>query len=115
MPSSTLVWRTLWRDKDLGCNGIGLSFFMVNLSTYLLEQLRTRSGDVGVNDLKCYYRGQRYVFEIIKCLPDIPDAITCARLIEQLSGLGCIHSPGKSASNLETCGLKAGFARSRLE
>jgi len=87
--------------KTSVANGIGLSFFMVNLSTYLLEQLRTRSGDVGVNDLKCYYRGQRYVFEIIKCLPDIPDAITCARLIEQLSGLGCIHSPGKSASNLE--------------
>jgi putative transposase len=82
-------------------NGIGLSFFLVNLSTYLLEPFRTRFGDASVNDLKCYYRGRHYAVEIIKCLPDSPDAITCVRLIEQISRIGCIHSPGKSGPNLE--------------
>jgi putative transposase len=87
--------------KTAVANGIGLSFFMVNLATYLLEPLRARFAEAGVNDLKCYYRGRHYAAQIIKCLPDRPDAITCVRLAEQLSRLGCIHSPGKSAPNLE--------------
>jgi putative transposase len=87
--------------KTSVANGIGLSFFMVNLATYLLEPFRARFGEAGVNDLKCYYRGRHYALEMLKCLPESPDAITCVRLIEQISRFGCIHSPGKSAPNLE--------------
>ena len=41
-------------------NAVGLSFFMVNLSSYLLGHLRTSYPDAGVNDLKSYNRGRYY-------------------------------------------------------
>jgi hypothetical protein len=78
-------------------NSVGLAFFMGNLSSYLLSSLRERSPEVGVSDLKSYYRGRRYVLEALKCLPEYAEAIVCSRLLEQVSRLGCIHSRQKHA------------------
>ena len=82
-------------------NAVGLSFFMVNLSTYLLGHLRTSYPGAGVNDLKSYNRGRHYVVEIIKLLPEKPDVITCSRLIEQVSRLGFIHPMARSDADLK--------------
>jgi putative transposase len=82
-------------------NAVGLSFFMVNLSTYLLGHLRTSFPGSGVNDLKSYYRGRHYVAEILKLLPEKPDGITCSRLIAQVSSLGFIHPMARSDADLD--------------
>ena len=82
-------------------NAVGISFFMVNLSTYLLGHLRTSYPGAGVNDLKSYNRGRHYVVEIIKLLPEKPDVITCSRLIEQVSRLGFIHPMARTDADLK--------------
>ena len=66
---------------------------MVNLSRYLLREMREEYPDAGITDLKASYRGRRYVLEMIKTLPEKPEAVICDRIIEQISRLGCIHSP----------------------
>lgn len=82
-------------------NAVGLSFFLVNLSTHLLSHLRTSYPGAGVNDLKSYYRGERYVAEILKLLPEKPDGITCSWLIEQVCSLGFIHPMARSDPDLK--------------
>ena len=82
-------------------NAVGLSFFMVNLSTHMLGHFRNSYPGAGVNDLKSYYRGRRYATEIIKLLPEKPDAITCSNLLNEICNLGFIHSPANKGSNLE--------------
>ena len=72
-------------------NAVGLSFFMVNFSRYLLEHLHTICPGAGVNDLKSYYRGRYYVHEMLKFVPEKPDAITLTRIVEHVCRLGCIH------------------------
>ncbi len=59
-------------------NGIGLSFFLVNLTTYLLEDFRRFTPGAGIVDLKSFYRGRHYLESLLKMLPDRPDGITCA-------------------------------------
>jgi len=78
-------------------NSVGLAFFMGNLSGHLLKSLREGNPAAGISDLKSYYRGRRYVLEVLKYLPEIADAIVCSRLMEQVSRLGCIHSWGRAA------------------
>ncbi len=78
-------------------NSVGLAFFLGNLSGYLLKSLREQFPEAGVSDLKSYYRGRRYVLEVLKYLPEIAEGIVCSRLMEQVSRLGCIHSSGKAA------------------
>ena len=51
-------------------NAVGLSFFMVNLSTYLLGHLRASYPGAGVNDLKSYCRARHYIAEILKFVPE---------------------------------------------
>lgn len=79
-------------------NSAGLAFFMGNLSAYLLGSLRERFPDAGVSDLKSYYRGRRYVAEVLKCLPHFAEAIVCSQVMERVSRLGCIHSSQKHAA-----------------
>jgi len=72
-------------------NAVGLSFFMVNLSTYLLDGLRASYPGAGVNDLKSYCRARHYIAEILKFAPENPDGITCSDLIEQVCHRTFIH------------------------
>ena len=82
-------------------NAVGLSFFMVNLSTYLLGHLRTSYPGAGVNDLKSYCRARHYIAEILKFVPEKPDGITCSDLIEQVCRRAFIHPRQNSETDLE--------------
>jgi putative transposase len=72
-------------------NAVGFSFFMVNLSRYLLEDLRSSFPGAGVNDLKSYYRGHYYLSEVMKFVPEKADTITWAQIVEHVCRLGFIH------------------------
>ena len=82
-------------------NAISLAFFMVNLSNYLLDRLRTGCAGAGISDLKSWYRGRHYASALLKMLPQKPEAIICETLIEQICRLGCIHLPPQAASDRE--------------
>ena len=82
-------------------NAVGLSFFMVNLSTYLLDGLRTSYPGAGVNDLKSYYRAQHYIAEIMKFVLEKPDTITCSDIMEHVCRRVFIHPKQNGESDLE--------------
>ncbi|WP_459195303.1 hypothetical protein [Nostoc sp. FACHB-892] len=56
-------------------NAANLAFFMVNLSHHFLSGFRLLNPDSGIIDLKAHYRGFRYVHEILKMLPEMPEPI----------------------------------------
>lgn len=72
-------------------NAANLAFFMVNLSHHLLADFHQLNPDSGIIDLKAHYRGFRYVQEIFKILPAIPDPILLNQLFAKLAALGRIH------------------------
>jgi putative transposase len=74
-------------------NAANLSLFMVSVSTFLLRYVRQKDSTVNVLDLKAYYRGHKYVAETLKCLPQKPEPILMARIFDNVSRLGRIHSP----------------------
>lgn len=79
-------------------NAANLSFFMVNLSHYLLAQFRQDNPGSGIVDLKAYYRGFRYVREILKMLPEPPDPILLSQIFAKLTSLGRIHNTSTTVS-----------------
>lgn len=72
-------------------NAANLSFFMVNLSHYLLSQFRKENPGSGIVDLKAYCRGFRYVREMLKMLPHKLDPILLTQIFAKLTSLGRIH------------------------
>lgn len=82
-------------------NAVGLSFFMVNLSYYLLGSLRMSSPGSGVNDLKSYYRGRHYVAALLKYVPEQPVPITWSEVVERVCRRGFIHSQRSRAHEVE--------------
>lgn len=72
-------------------NAVNLSFFMVNLSHYLLAHFRRENPGSGIIDLKAYCRGFLYFREILKMLPHKPDPILLAQIFAKLTSLGRIH------------------------
>jgi len=87
--------------KTSVANAVGLSFFMVNLSSYLLSHLRTTYPGAGVNDLKSYYRGRYYIREIIKFLPGNADTIIWNQAVEHVCRLGFIHPKRNAQRDLD--------------
>ena len=74
---------------------------MVNFSYQLLKKCRYRyHHDLSILDLKPFYRGFRYVDEMMKMLPEKPEAIFISRIFYQIDYLGAIH-PIKM-SNIES-------------
>jgi putative transposase len=73
-------------------NAANLSFFMVNLSHYLLAQFRQDNPGSGIVDLKAYCRGFRYVREMLKMLREQPEPILLAQMFAKLTSLGRIHN-----------------------
>ncbi len=65
---------------------------MVNLSHHLLSNFRQQNPDSGIIDLKAYYRGFRYVREMLKMLPKIPEPILLTQIFAKLTSLGRIHN-----------------------
>lgn len=72
-------------------NAANLAFFMVNLSHSLLADFRKHNPGSGIIDLKAYYRGFRYVREMLKILPQKPEPILLAQIFAKLTSLGRIH------------------------
>jgi putative transposase len=73
-------------------NAANLAFFMVNLSHHLLSDFRQHNPDSGIIDLKAHYRGFRYVREILKMLPEMPEPILLTQIFAKLTSLGRIHN-----------------------
>lgn len=74
-------------------NAANLSLFMVNVSQFLLYRYRKEHPDFSILDLKAVYRGCRYVTEIIKILPNLPDENLISQLFQKVTALGRIHPP----------------------
>jgi putative transposase len=74
-------------------NAANLALFLVNVSHLLLRDFRKKDSTVNVLDLKAYYRGQKYVVETLKRLPQKPEPILMARILDQVSRRGRIHNP----------------------
>jgi putative transposase len=73
-------------------NAANLAFFMVNLSHHLLADFRLLNPDSGILDLQAHYRGFRYVREILKMLPEMPEPILLTQIFAKLTSLGRIHN-----------------------
>jgi hypothetical protein len=73
-------------------NAVNLSFFMVNLSHYLLAQFCQDNPGSGIVDLKAYCRGFRYVREMLKMLLEPPEPILLSQIFAKLTSLGRIHN-----------------------
>ena len=74
-------------------NAANLSLFMVNLTAVLLTRFREQDPHCSVLDLKAFYRGSKYVTEVLKLLPEPPDDDLMAQLFHQMAQLGRIHPP----------------------
>jgi len=72
-------------------NAVNLSLFMPNFIHLLLKPFRLTSPEFSVLDLKAYYRAYKYLTEIIKCFPQIPDSISFQSIFQQVASLGAIH------------------------
>jgi len=72
-------------------NAANLSLFMTNFSYALLQPYRQQNPDYSILDLKSHYRGCRYANEVLKKLPEKPDAILLADIFLQIARLGAIH------------------------
>lgn len=73
-------------------NSVGLAFFMVNLSTYLVTLFRQRFSAFGILDLKAHFRAQLFAAEALKLLPDSVDPIFIQDALNNMPALGAIHS-----------------------
>ncbi len=79
-------------------NAANLSFFMVNLSHLLLEQLPQFLPNSGVIDLKAHFRGYKYVEETIKLLVEKPEPVLLAQILARISCLGRVHQTPVSST-----------------
>ncbi len=82
-------------------NMVNLAFFMVNFSQKILEHFRRHSvPNFSILDLKAFYRGLRYLDELIKLLPQKPEPILISQILNRVANIGAIHPI--SVSNIPT-------------
>jgi putative transposase len=79
-------------------NAANLSLFMVNVAYRLRADSHPRDPDYSVLDLKADCRGYKYVEETIKLLPEKPEPILLAKILNQVASLGRIHAAQPSFS-----------------
>src|SRR5215471_3008467 len=72
-------------------NGANLAMFMVNVSQALIRPMRARWSAFSVNDLKAWFRGQKYVIETLKLLPAPPDSIFIDHVVSKMAALGRVN------------------------
>ena len=73
-------------------NAINLAFFMVNLSHILINKVRLQNAEFSVQDLKAYFRGSKYVDEVLKLLPEKLDPILIQQIFKELGIIGGINT-----------------------
>jgi putative transposase len=79
-------------------NAANLSLFMGNVAYRLRADGHPRDPDYSVLDLKADCRAYKYVEETIKMLPEKPEPIVFAKILNQVAGLGRIHASQASFS-----------------
>ena len=72
-------------------NGANLAMFMVNVSHALMRPMRVQWSAFSVNDLKAWFRGQKYVVETLKLLPELPDPIFIDHVVSKMAELGRVN------------------------
>jgi hypothetical protein len=72
-------------------NAANLSLFMVNLSYRLLRDVRQADPAYSILDFKATCRGFKYVDETIQMLPQKPEPILLAQILNKVACLGRIH------------------------
>jgi putative transposase len=73
-------------------NAAHLSLFMVNVAYRLRADGHLRDPAYSVLDLKADCRGYKYVEETIKMLPEKPEPVLLAKILNQVASLGRIHA-----------------------
>lgn len=73
-------------------NAVNLAFFMVNLSHILINNVRPQNAEFSVQDLKAYFRGSKYVDEVLKLLPQKPDPILIQQIFKKITIIGKINT-----------------------
>ena len=73
-------------------NATNLALFMVNVAYRLRTDLHPYDPDYSVLDLKADCRGYTYVEETIKLLPEKPEPVLLAKMLNQVACLGRIHA-----------------------
>jgi DDE superfamily endonuclease len=79
-------------------NAANLALFMVNVAYRLRADVHPRDPDYSVLDLKADYRGYKYVEETIQMLPEKPEPVLLAKILNRVAGLGRIHATQPSFS-----------------
>jgi putative transposase len=72
-------------------NSANLAMFMVNVSHVLIGAMRAQWPAFSVNDLKAWFRGQKYVVETLKLLPVMPDSVFIDQMVSQMAELGRVN------------------------
>lgn len=72
-------------------NAANLSMFMVNVSHALATQLGSKDKSLSMIDLKALYRGRKYVWEVLKYLPNPPDLFFIHQLFAKVGLLGSVN------------------------
>jgi hypothetical protein len=73
-------------------NAANLAMFMVNLSHLLIRHFRPTCPTFSVNDLKAHFRGQKYVTETLKLLPEMPEPIFIDQIFAHIAHIGSINA-----------------------
>ena len=73
-------------------NAVNLAFLMVNLSKAWITDNKSDNPNFSVEDLKAHFRGQKYVREIIKLLPEKPDRILFSKIKVKIEAIGSINT-----------------------
>jgi putative transposase len=72
-------------------NGAKLALCMVNVSHALIRPMRAQGSAFSVHDLKAWFRGQKYVVETLKLLPEPPDPIFIDQVVSKMAELGQVN------------------------
>ena len=72
-------------------NSANLAMFMVNVSQALMRPMRAQWPAFSVNDLKAWFRGQKYVVETLQLLPEPPDSLFIDQVVAHMAALGRIN------------------------
>lgn len=78
-------------NQTVVTNASHLALVVVIVSLSLMSKFRQSDPDFSGLDLKDYYRGYKYASEMIKILPQKPDAILDEQLFQKIATLGRIH------------------------
>lgn len=78
-------------------NSANLAMFMVNVSQALIRPMRDDWPTFSVNDLKAWFRGRKYVVELLKLLPEPPESIFIDQIVPQMAALGRVNHPASAS------------------